>query len=167
MRSESRNVRPARRTAKKHIPDETRSRIMRSVPRERTDPELAVGAYLRSKTVHFRTNVRSLPGSPDLANKSKKFAIYVHGCFWHRHQDCKKATTPKDNAAFWRKKFEQNVARDTRKENALRALGFEVAVVWECEVRDEVRLNRALRRVLRAASAGDPPQSKGAVIEWK
>jgi DNA mismatch endonuclease (patch repair protein) len=83
-----------------------------------------------------------------------KFAVYVHGCFWHRHPGCKKATTPKDNAVFWQTKFEQNVARDRRKEKALRDLGFLVAIVWECEVAEESRLNRILQKVLRPA--GEP-----------
>ena len=137
--------------SRRHVPDAVRSRIMRSVRRERTSPELAVARFLRSKGVRFRTNVPSLPGSPDLANKKRRFAVYVHGCFWHRHSGCKKATTPKDNAEFWKRKFEQNVARDRRKEAALRDLGFEVAVVWECEVADEDRLRYALRNVLRRA----------------
>jgi DNA mismatch endonuclease (patch repair protein) len=102
--------------------------------------------------------VRSLPGSPDLANKTKMIAVYVHGCFWHRHQGCKQTTTPKDNAEFWRTKFEQNVARDRRKEEALRKLGFEVAVVWECEAGDEKRLDRTLRKVVRRATH---PSSRG------
>lgn len=122
---------------------------MRAVPRERTTPELAVARFLRSRGLRFRTNVRSLPGSPDLANKTRKFAVYVHGCFWHRHSGCKKATTPKDNAEFWRTKFDENVARDRRKERALRNLGFEVVVVWECEAADDARLIHALRPILR------------------
>lgn len=151
MRREQRNGRSSTREAE-DVPSELRSRIMRAVRRERTTPELAVARYLRARGVRFRTNVRSLPGSPDLANKTRKLAVYVHGCFWHRHPGCKKATTPKDNADFWRTKFEQNVARDRRKEEALRELGFEVAVVWECESGDEKRLDRALRKVLRRAT---------------
>lgn len=143
-------------SGEEHVPSELRSRIMRAVRRERTTPELAVARFLRARGVRFRTNVRSLPGSPDLANKRKRFAIYVHGCFWHRHTGCKKTTTPKSNADFWRTKFEQNVARDRRKEEALRDLGFEVAVVWECEAGDEKRLGHALRKVLRRANDPSP-----------
>ena len=128
-----------------------RSHIMRSVPRERTEPELVVGKFLSTHGIRFRSNARSLPGTPDIANKSRKFAVYVHGCFWHRHRGCRRATTPKDNAEFWLNKFQQNVERDARKESELRSLGFEVAVVWECEVYDEKRLSRALARVLKRA----------------
>lgn len=151
MRREQGNGRSSTRETE-HVPSDLRSRIMRAVRRERTTPELVVAQFLRARGVRFRTNVRSLPGSPDLANKTRKLAVYVHGCFWHRHPGCKKGTTPKDNAEFWRTKFEQNVARDSRKEGALRELGYEVAVVWECEVADEKRLDRALRKLVRRAT---------------
>lgn len=137
----------------KNRTDAQRSRIMRSVRREKTKPELAVARFLGSRGVRFGTNVRSLPGSPDLANKSRRFAVYVHGCFWHRHPGCRKATTPKQNAAFWATKFAQNVARDRVKEQALRDLGFEVAVVWECETTDDATLGRALRKILEAGQS--------------
>ena len=124
-----------------------RSRIMRSVRRERTDPEEAVAAALRRAGVRFRRNVRSLPGSPDLANKRRRFAVYVHGCFWHRHPGCPRATTPKANAKFWRTKFASNVERDARKEQALRALGYDVEVIWECQAKDPEELDRWVARV--------------------
>jgi DNA mismatch endonuclease (patch repair protein) len=132
---------------------------MRAVRREKTTPELAVARFLGAHGVRFRTNVRSLPGSPDLANKSRRFAVYVHGCFWHRHSGCSRATTPKNNAEFWRTKFEQNVARDRRKEQALRDLGFEVAVVWECETRDEGQLWRTLAGVLAKVGVHPRPET--------
>lgn len=141
------------RPSESRVTDARRSRIMRAVRQEKTKPELAVARFLRARGVRFRMNVRSLPGSPDLANKSRGFAVYVHGCFWHRHPGCGRATTPKNNAEFWRTKFEQNVARDQRKERALRGLGFEVAVVWECETHDDGLLSRALEGVLERASA--------------
>lgn len=126
---------------------DVRSRIMRSVRRERTDPEEAVAAALRRAGVRFRRNVRTLPGSPDLANKARRFAIYVHGCFWHRHPGCSKATMPKANAEFWRRKFDANVERDARKEQALRSLGYEVEVIWECETKDPDELDRRVARM--------------------
>jgi DNA mismatch endonuclease (patch repair protein) len=121
---------------------------MRSVRRERTDPEEAVAAALRRAGVRFRRNVRSLPGSPDLANKSRRFAVYVHGCFWHRHPGCSRATSPKTNAEFWQTKFAANVERDARKEQALRALGYNVEVIWECQTKDYESLDRRVARIL-------------------
>jgi DNA mismatch endonuclease, patch repair protein len=125
-----------------------RSRIMRSVPREGTTAEVRVATFLRSRGIRFRRNVRSLPGSPDLANKSRALAIYVHGCFWHRHPGCRRATVPKANASFWATKFEENVVRDRRKESALRALGYRVEVVWECQTFTEEQLANALAELL-------------------
>lgn len=127
-----------------------RSHIMRSVRRQKTSGELEVARYLRNEGVRYRFNVRSLPGSPDLANKRRKFAIFVHGCFWHRHRGCKRTTTPKENATFWQQKFEQNIARDRRNEKLLRELGYTVLVVWECETRESRLLARALRPVVGA-----------------
>jgi len=92
-------------------------------------------------------NVRSLPGSPDFANKGKRWAIFVHGCFWHRHSGCHKATIPKANRQFWLTKFTDNRARDARAIRALRADKFRVIVVWECEIaKDELaaRLSKLL-----------------------
>lgn len=131
--------------------DPKRSELMRAVRQRGTSPELAVGAFLRNEGVRYRRNVRSLPGSPDFANRSRGFAVFVHGCFWHRHPGCKKASTPKRNSRFWREKFLQNVARDRRKEAQCRAVVMEVAVVWECESTDERKMRRALAAVLRKA----------------
>jgi DNA mismatch endonuclease (patch repair protein) len=106
---------------------------MRRVRRRGTPSELVVAKICRDLGLRYRLNVKSLPGSPDLANKTKRWAIFVNGCFWHRHTACRLATTPKRNRAFWRKKFAANRSRDARKIKELRALGFRVAVVWQCQ----------------------------------
>lgn len=95
----------------------------------------------------FRIHNRDLPGSPDIANRSRKWAVFVHGCFWHRHSGCKRTTTPTRNKEFWLRKFEANVARDVKVQASLRASGYRVVVVWECETEDPNR-SRALRKVL-------------------
>lgn len=95
----------------------------------------------------FRVHNRDLPGSPDIANRARKWAVFVHGCFWHRHIGCKRATTPSRNRQFWLEKFDANVARDARVQAALRDQGYRVLVVWECESEDVSRL-KTLRRVL-------------------
>lgn len=95
----------------------------------------------------YRINVRSLPGSPDLANKSRKFAVFVHGCFWHRHARCRYATVPKTNVQFWLDKFEANVRRDRKARKALEKRGFRVIVVWECDLRTQ-RLGKKLSDAL-------------------
>jgi DNA mismatch endonuclease (patch repair protein) len=133
--------------------DPARSAIMRAVRQKRTGGELAVGRVLRSLGVSARHNVKSLPGSPDLVTASGLLAIFVHGCFWHRHRGCPRTTTPKRNRAFWLAKFRANVARDRRKTRALRANGVDVLVIWECETRSleklAAKLVRALGRVDR------------------
>lgn len=144
---------------------ELRSRIMRAVPRERTTAEVRVATFLTSRGIRFRRNVRSLPGSPDLANKSRAFAIYVHGCFWHRHRGCRRTTVPKANAAFWERKFEQNIARDNRKESALREMGYRVAVVWECETSTDERLAKALDGLVRETQPSAKSKNKVASKE--
>ncbi len=107
---------------------------MSRVRQKGTQAELVVASVLRSIGVAYRLNVRSLPGSPDFANKSRRWAIFVHGCFWHRHSGCYKATIPKANRQFWLTKFSTNRIRDARAIRALRADRFRVIVVWECEI---------------------------------
>src|SRR5262249_22153551 len=96
----------------------------------------------------FTTHNRDLPGSPDLANRSKGWSVFVHGCFWHGHEGCKKATVPKRNNAFWKKKIADNRARDVRKEAALRQLGHDVIVVWQCEAERLARGDGSATRLL-------------------
>lgn len=118
---------------------------MGRVRQQGTAPELLVRAVLRSLGVSYRLNARGLPGSPDLVNRSRGFAIFVHGCYWHRHAGCRLTTTPTRNAAFWRDKFDANVIRDRRAIDALRQEGLSVFVVWECETRDPMRLTHLVR----------------------
>lgn len=106
---------------------------MRRVRREKTGPEEAVARILRSQRLHYRRNVKGLPGTPDFANKSKRWAIFVNGCFWHHHTNCRRATTPKENRAFWLEKFAANRRRDAAKIRALRKAGFRVLLIWECQ----------------------------------
>jgi DNA mismatch endonuclease (patch repair protein) len=131
-----------------------RSHIMRSVARRDTEPERLVRSALRSLGKHCGYNVRSLPGSPDLANRRKRWAIFVHGCFWHGHRNCKKTKggrngrIPASNRSFWEPKLAQNRERDARKVRDLRKIGFRVLTVWECQARDPRRLERLLIRFL-------------------
>lgn len=119
------------------------------VPQRGTAPELAVRRCVSSLGLRYTINNRDLPGSPDLANRTKRFAIFVHGCFWHRHPGCAKATVPKTNRAFWKAKFERNRARDRSALTALRARGYVAFVIWECEVADAAALVKRLRLQLR------------------
>lgn len=126
--------------------DDATAQRMAKIRQHGTTPELAVRAIVYALGHRYRTTNRDLAGSPDLANRSKRWAIFVHGCFWHRHHGCRLTTTPSRNREFWRAKFERNIARDTATIARLEADGYEVAVVWECETRDIPRLTGQLAR---------------------
>lgn len=98
--------------------------------------------------LRFRLRRKDLPGSPDLVFPGRKIAMFVHGCFWHRHEGCKKTTDPKSRVEFWQEKFARNVVRDRRNTADLEALGWRVSVVWQCETIDAIRLDKILRSVL-------------------
>ena len=110
-----------------------KSALMGRVRQRDTAPESAVGAILRGLGTVYRKNVRALPGSPDFANRTRRWAVFVNGCFWHQHTGCPRATLPKGNNAFWVAKFARNRSRDANAVRALRMAGFRVVIVWECE----------------------------------
>lgn len=112
---------------------ETSRRLGRIRQRD-TAAEQAVRAILRSEGLHYRIRNRDLPGSPDIANRTRRWAVFVHGCYWHHHRGCRRATVPKRNTAFWLEKFAANRRRDARALRQLRALGYRTLVIWECEV---------------------------------
>lgn len=99
-----------------------------------TKPEIAVRKMLHAAGFRFRLHVKDLPGKPDIVLPKWKTVIFVHGCFWHRHEGCKDASTPKTRTEWWLDKFEKNVANDLKKRGALEAAGWKLIVVWECEV---------------------------------
>lgn len=117
------------------LTDPATSERMRNIGQSGTLPELVVRSFLRSEGIRYRCNCRNLPGSPDLANRSKGWALFVHGCFWHGHHGCPRATLPKRNRDFWLRKIQANQERDKVKEEALRRFGLSVVTVWECEIR--------------------------------
>ena len=122
---------------------------MKRIRQAHTAPELAVREILRGLGVSYRTCVPGVPGTPDIMNRRAKWAIFVHGCYWHGHTGCKLFTVPKTNTQFWKEKICANQTRDRRKVRALRALGFKVITVWQCETRKPLRLARRLARLLK------------------
>lgn len=123
------------------------SRRMASVRTRGTAPELLVRSLATKVGLRYRTRNGDLPGAPDLANRTRRFAIFVHGCFWHRHAGCRAATTPKTNTEFWTDKFERNMERDRMVLRQLDELGYEVLVFWECELGKPAIIVRRLRRM--------------------
>ena len=135
--------------------DDATSERMGRVRQKGTRPELVLRALLRSLGHRFRLANRDLDGSPDIANRRRRWAVFVHGCFWHRH-GCKATTTPSRNREFWEAKFQRNVARDRRSEEALRAQGYTVVVVWECETKRAPELLRERLIALLGAPVRSP-----------
>ncbi|MET7142228.1 DNA mismatch endonuclease Vsr [Xanthomonas sp. PPL139] len=121
---------------------------MASVRRRDTKPELLVRKIAHALGARYRLYVDTLPGRPDLVFPSRRLVIFVHGCFWHRHLDCRLTTTPSSNVEFWVKKFDRNIERDIRKEAELTAKGWSVKVIWECETRNLEGLSLKLKEIL-------------------
>lgn len=126
---------------------EQRSRCMAAIKGKDTKPELIVRKYLFSRGLRFRVQVRKLSGNPDIVLPKYKTVIFVNGCFWHGHEGCKYFRLPKSNVEFWEAKIERNVARDVCNEVALKALGWRVVRVWECELRNKVNREETLNRI--------------------
>ena len=133
---------------------ESRSYNMSRIAGKDTKPEELVRKYLFSKGFRYRKNVRKLPGTPDLVLPKYRTVIFVNVCFWHGHEGCKYFVWPKSNAEFWRQKIETNISRDRRKEAQLRDMGWNVMIVWECELHPSKkqatleRLESQLRQIL-------------------
>jgi DNA mismatch endonuclease (patch repair protein) len=116
-----------------------------------TKPEVKVRKALHAAGLRFRLQAADLPGRPDIVFRSRRIAVFVHGCFWHRHFDpsCKLTRTPKSRLDFWIPKFESNVTRDSRDQAALRDAGWTVIVLWECELRSAAVLQQLIEKVRR------------------
>jgi len=112
-----------------------RSLMMSKIRGKNTSPERRLRTLLFAKGFRYRLHLAKLPGSPDLVLRKHHAVIFVHGCFWHRHQGCRYTTTPKSNAEFWLQKLQENVARDSRNIHMLIDQGWRVAIVWECAIK--------------------------------
>lgn len=128
--------------------DAATSRRLAGVRRSNTSAEVAVRKLVHALGLRYRIVNKDLPGSPDIANRSAAWAIFVHGCFWHSHSACGRATVPKRNRRFWLDKFADNRERDARKTSELRKRGYRVLVIWECDLKRPAVLKRRLVRVL-------------------
>jgi DNA mismatch endonuclease (patch repair protein) len=124
--------------------DPQRSALMARVRSKDSKPELVVRKLAHRLGYRFRLHRRDLPGTPDLVFPRFRKVVFVHGCFWHRHRGCARTTNPKTRSAFWSEKFEQNIKRDAIKHKQLKALGWEVLVIWECETFDDHKVSKRL-----------------------
>lgn len=118
---------------------ETRSYNMSQIKGKDTKPEVLVRQFLFSKGLRFRKNDKRYPGHPDIVLPKYKTIVFVHGCFWHLHEGCRYAVMPLSNVAFWKKKLYDNRARDYRNQTMLTQMGWKVIIVWECQLKKELR----------------------------
>ena len=119
-----------------HEVSEQRSRNMSAIKSKNTKPEIKVRKILHSMGYRFRLHSKDLPGSPDIVLPKYKTVIFVHGCFWHRHDSCKYASTPKTRKEFWNKKFTENKKRDSEIQEKIKILDWRSVVIWECETKN-------------------------------
>lgn len=140
------------------ITPEQRSRLMQKIRGKNTGPELAVRRLAHSLGYRFRLHRPDLPGKPDLVFPGRKKIIFVHGCFWHKHDEpgCKLTRRPKSRQEYWTPKLERTQRRDDEHQAALKGMGWEVLVVWECEIKDTENLKEKIRIFL---SDAQPVQS--------
>lgn len=136
-----------------------RSLLMSKVLSENTTAELLVRKAAHALGLRYRLHRRDLPGTPDLVFPQYRVALFVHGCFWHRHPGCNKATTPKSHVRFWLEKFERNVERDKRVNSALRRLGWHPKIIWECETKKPEVLAKLLRKIFQQRQSMRKPHN--------
>lgn len=127
------------------ISPKRRSWVMSRVKGKNTSPELLVRKAARSLRQLYQLHRHDLPGTPDLVFPKRKIAVFVNGCFWHRHSGCKRARTPKTRFDYWNMKLQRNVDRDRRVRSSLRTLGWKTVVIWECETPAAEKLLETLR----------------------
>lgn len=140
-----------------------RSRNMAAIRGADTKPELRLRRALHASGFRFRLHTRDVPGRPDLLLPRYRAAIFVHGCFWHRHPGCRYTTTPSTRVDFWKAKFDENVRRDARVVAELVGAGWRVAVVWECGLRGD-RIKCTLPSLTEWLKSADPgPKSFPAI----
>ena len=128
-----------------------RSEMMSRIRSKDTGPEMLVRRLVHGMGYRYRLHAKALPGRPDLVFRPRRKVIFVHGCFWHRHEGCSSNRIPATRSEFWRAKLDGNVERDQRNEASLRQMGWRVLVIWECETRDPDRLAGTIKRFLDVA----------------
>jgi len=117
---------------------------MSKVRATETKPEIAIRKYLFSKGFRFKKNVKSLPGTPDIVLPKFKIVIFVHGCFWHGHKNCKASTLPKTKIKYWTNKIATNISRDKTRIKELKKLGWRIITIWECKIRTNEKMQNEM-----------------------
>ena len=133
----------------------TRSRVMRSVKSKDTGAEMIVRRLLHKAGFRYRLHRKDLPGNPDLVFPGRRKVIFVHGCFWHQHLNCRYADRPSSNTDYWQKKLDRNMARDKETLQMLEEAGWQSYVVWECQAKKQDELLSILTKFLTADHESD------------
>ena len=123
---------------------------MSGIRAQDTRPEVRVRRYLHAEGLRFRLHDRKLPGTPDIVLPKYRVVVLVHGCYWHRHENCHLSYSPKTNVRFWEQKFAANVERDSRTQVALAQAGWRVIVVWECQTRLAAKYPDVIAKIRQA-----------------
>ena len=127
---------------------EKRSEVMSKIRGKNTKPEIILRSQLFKQGFRFRVHQKNLPGKPDIVLAKYKTAIFVHGCFWHYHKNCREERIPSTNSKFWKVKLDKNVQRDEVHRLQLEKLGWQVIIVWECDI--ELKLKNVLNRIIQS-----------------
>ena len=144
-----------------NVDSQRRSELMANIRGSDTAPECAVRRIAHRMGLRFRLRRKNLPGRPDLVFPKHRLAVFVHGCFWHQHDGCRYAHIPKSRTEYWKAKFARNIERDKENEEALRSLGWNVLVVWECEVGDEEGVGERLTEAIRSYGSNPGREKHG------
>ena len=126
-----------------------RSQMMAGIGSKDTKPEIAVRKFLHAKGLRFRLHRKDLPGKPDIVLGPINLALFINGCFWHRHVNCKYAYNPKTRKNFWNKKFTDTIKRDIKNNIELEKLGWKSVVIWECETQDQDSLRDQILKIIK------------------
>ena len=131
-----------------HKVSEQRSRNMSAIKSKNTKPEIKVRKVLHSMGYRFRLHRKDLPGKPDLVLPKYRTAIFVNGCFWHQHKECKYSRLPKTNIDFWKRKLEGNSQRDKLNQSKLKDMGWKVIIIWECQIKEIENIRYFIKETL-------------------
>ena len=126
-----------------------RSEIMSKISGKETKPEILVRKFLFAQGFRYRKNDKRLPGKPDIVLPKYKTLIFVHGCFWHGHQNCKKFALPQSNHEFWKDKIQKNIERDKSKQKELKKLGWKIITIWQCQIKSRESVEKALKQTVK------------------
>jgi len=130
-----------------------RSEIMSRIKSRNTKPEMVVRKILFSKGLRYRLHEKDLPGKPDIVFRTSKLAVFVHGCFWLQHENCKDAFIPSTRQNYWLPKLEKNVQRDEKAIKCLNEMDWKVYIVWECLIKDDYKLNDLIDKIAASVEA--------------